>query len=112
MGIELELHSQRPSTRSWKSSRATLLRGSYDHGYDLADALATLRETDPGKLPWIDPCGNTQFNEQEAEAARHEIPALLAKCTTPEQSAAVRDLDNLLRDCAHTPGSYLWFVGD
>ncbi|MFD6425136.1 hypothetical protein [Streptomyces sp. NPDC060198] len=39
MGIELELHAERPRKGS---SRATLLRGSYEHGEALARALSTL----------------------------------------------------------------------
>lgn len=41
MGIEVELHSMRPA-RDWHASRATLLRGSYDLGNTLADALESL----------------------------------------------------------------------
>lgn len=112
MGIELELHAKRPATRSWKASRPTLLRGSYEHGFPLADVLNTLHPTDTGKLALIDLYGDTQFNEQEAETALTEIPDLLRRCTTPEQTEAVHDLAEMLRACATTPGSYLWFVGD
>ncbi|MGW6403274.1 hypothetical protein [Streptomyces sp. NPDC055134] len=36
MGIDVELHSARP-TRNWRKSRATLLQSSYGHGDALAD---------------------------------------------------------------------------
>ncbi len=52
------------------------------------------------------------FNEQEAEAALREIDGLLEKCSSQVQSDAVKDLAVLLRCCAATPGSYLWFIGD
>ncbi|MFI6845836.1 hypothetical protein OG535_09205 [Kitasatospora sp. NBC_00085] len=38
--------------------------------------------------------------------------ALLARCTTEAQRAAVRDLADVLAKCAGTPGSWLWFIGD
>jgi hypothetical protein len=63
-------------------------------------------------LCWVDPYGNTLFNEQEAEAALREAPGLLQQCTSGSQVAAVRDLAALLESCATTPGSYLWFIGD
>ncbi|MFB9906715.1 hypothetical protein [Allokutzneria oryzae] len=112
MGIEIELHSSRPARGNWKKSRTTLVRGSYEHGYALADVLSRLEENGSGKLGWVDPFGDTLFNEQEAEAALLEIPGLLRSCSDAEATAAVRDLEGLLRTCARTPGSYLWFMGD
>jgi hypothetical protein len=108
MGIELELHSGRPRKGS---SRATLLRGSYEHGEALARALSTL-DNSSGKLGWVDPYGDTLFNEQEAEVARQEVAALVHECSDERQRAALLDLDGLLEACAATPGSYLWFMGD
>ncbi|MFF2045289.1 hypothetical protein ACFVVX_33230 [Kitasatospora sp. NPDC058170] len=112
MGIELELHSTRPARSNWAMSRASLLQGSYEHGEALAQVLATLKVNGPGKLWWVDPYGNTQFNEQEAQSALGEIAALLQQCADPAQTAAVTDLAALLKSCATTPGSYLWFIGD
>ncbi len=109
MGIELELYSGRPSKGS---SRATLLRGSYEHGGALARALSTLDRNRSGKLGWVDPYGDTLFNEQEAEAARREVAALVGVCADQRQKAALLDLDGLLEVCAATPGSYLLFIGD
>ncbi|MFF0732944.1 hypothetical protein ACFYVK_15145 [Streptomyces chartreusis] len=110
MGIELELHSGRP-TRS-RSSRGTLLRGSYEHGEALARALSTLDRHGSGKLGWVDPYGDTLFNEQEADVARQEVAALTQRCIDEQQKAALLDLAELLEACAATPGSYLWFMGD
>ncbi|MFG2822793.1 hypothetical protein ACGFX4_25600 [Kitasatospora sp. NPDC048365] len=112
MGIELELHSVRPARRNYEKSRASLLRASYEHGEALAAALANLDVREPGRLPQVDPYGDTQFNEQEAEVALGEIPGLLKRCTSEWQKAAVADLASLLKSCATTPGSYLWFIGD
>ncbi|MFI9788429.1 hypothetical protein ACIHEI_33695 [Kitasatospora sp. NPDC051984] len=109
MGIELELHSERPRKGP---SLATLLRGSYEHGDALADALSALVRHGSGKLGWVDPYGDTLFNEQEAEVARQEVTALLRGCAAERQRAALLDLDGLLEACAATPGSYLCFVGD
>ncbi|MFI5526980.1 hypothetical protein ACIA8O_00330 [Kitasatospora sp. NPDC051853] len=111
MGIEIELHSSRPS-KKWDPSRETLIKGSYQHGAALAGALGLLNAKEPGKLPWVDPYGDTMFNEQEAEAALTEIPGLLRRVAGPGQEAAVHDLAELLALCAATPGSYLWFMGD
>lgn len=110
MGIELELHSGRPARKG--SARGTLLRGSYGHGEALARALGTLDRHGSGKLAWVDPYGDTLFNEQEAEVARQEIDALTQRCTDEHQKAALHDLAALLEECAATPGSYLWFIGD
>ncbi|MGW6709402.1 hypothetical protein ACWGDE_31575 [Streptomyces sp. NPDC054956] len=112
MGIELELHSERPRRHNRKKSETTLLRSSYEHGDALAQVLATLKANGPGKLWWVDPYGDTMFNEQEAEAALQEIAGLLEKCTYETQTDAVRDLDAMLKACAATQGSYLWFIGD
>jgi hypothetical protein len=112
MGIELELHSERPACRNWRKSRATLVCGSYDNGEALARVLTGLDRNGPGKLCWVDPYGNTLFNEQEAEAALREVPGLLQQCTSESQAAAMQDLAALLEFCATTPGSYLWFIGD
>ncbi|MFF8884045.1 hypothetical protein [Streptomyces flaveolus] len=110
MGIELELHSRRPRRKG--SSQETLLRGSYEHGEALASALSGLNRHGSGKLGWVDPYGDTLFNEQEAEVARREVAALTRRCTDERQKAALLDLAELLEACAITPGSYLWFMGD
>ncbi len=110
MGIELELHSERPVRKG--RSRQTLLRGSYEHGEALARALSTLDRHGPGKLGWVDPYGDTLFNEQEAQAARQEAGTLAQRCADEQQRAALLDLVELLEACAATPGSYLWFMGD
>ncbi|MFD0274044.1 hypothetical protein ACFVHB_09025 [Kitasatospora sp. NPDC127111] len=65
-----------------------------------------------GKLWRVDPYGDTQFNEQEARAALGEITDLLQLCADAAQTTAVTDLAVLLKSCATTPGSYLWFIGD
>ncbi|WP_328665211.1 hypothetical protein [Streptomyces sp. NBC_00328] len=67
MGIELELHSGRPRRKG--SFRDTLLPGSYEHGEALARMLSTLDRNSSGKLGWVDPYGDTLFNEQEAQVA-------------------------------------------
>ncbi|MEU9337948.1 hypothetical protein AB0D49_33105 [Streptomyces sp. NPDC048290] len=110
MGIELELHSGRPTRKG--SSCDTLLRGSYQHGEALARALSTLDRRGSGKLGWVDPYGDTLFNEQEAHVARQEAATLEQACTDAQQKAALSDLAELLEACATTPGSYLWFMGD
>ncbi|MFG2548206.1 hypothetical protein ACGFOM_37920 [Streptomyces sp. NPDC048594] len=110
MGIELELHSGRPARKG--SSRDTLLRGTYEHGEALARVLNYLDRHGSGKLGWVDPYGDTLFNEQEAQVARQEVAALAQRCTDNQQKAALLDLDELLKACAATPGSYLWFMGD
>ncbi|NEA63375.1 hypothetical protein [Streptomyces sp. SID12488] len=110
MGIELELHAERPTRRA--RSRETLLRHSYEHGEALAKALRTLDRHNSGKLGWVDPYGDTLFNEQEAQVARQEVDALQQRCTGKEEKAALLDLAELLEACVATPGSYLWFIGD
>ncbi|GAA3049990.1 hypothetical protein [Streptomyces glomeratus] len=110
MGIEPELHSGRPTPK--RSSRATLLRGSYQHGEALARALGMLDRHGSGKLGWVDPYGDTLFNDQEARVARPEVAALIQLCADEKQKAALLDLAELLEACAATPGSYLWFIGD
>ena len=106
MGIELELHSERPAFHNWRAARATLIRGSDSHGEALACVLARLVRNGPGRLGRVDPYGNTLLNEQEAEAA------LLEHCVSGSEAAALRDLAALLQSCASTPGSHLWFIGD
>jgi hypothetical protein len=113
MGIDLELHSSRPARNNWRKSRATLLRSSHGHGDALADALGSLQLLGvPGRLTAVDPYGNTLMNEQEAEAALQEIHGLRRRCTDERQLAALDDLTAMLKHCAATPGSYLWFAGD
>jgi hypothetical protein len=112
MGVDLELHSSRPA-RSWRKSRATLLRTSYGHGDALADALGSLQLLGvPGRLTAVDPYGDTLMNEQESAAALPEIHDLKHRCGDDRQLAALDDLATMLRLCAATPGSYLWFAGD
>ncbi|AIA07796.1 hypothetical protein [Streptomyces noursei] len=110
MGIELELHSARPTRKG--SSRYTLLRGSYGHGEALAKVLSTLDRRGSGKLGWVDPYGDTLFNEQEAQVARQEVAALTQGCAGDQERAALLDPAELLEACETTPGSYLWFMGD
>ncbi|MDQ0775849.1 hypothetical protein QF026_004315 [Streptomyces aurantiacus] len=112
MGIEVELHSARP-TRNWRKSRATLLDSAYEHGDALADVIGSLRLLGvPGRLTAVDPYGDALMNEQEAAAALGEIPDLRQRCTDERQLAALDDLAWLLEQCAGTPVSYLWFQGD
>ncbi|MGW7659928.1 hypothetical protein [Streptomyces sp. NPDC054756] len=112
MGIDLELHSTRPP-RDWHKSRATLLRSAPDPRNALADALESLRRQGvPGRLPAVDPYGDTVMNDQEATAALHELPALRQRCTGIDHRTALDDLAALLKACAETPGSFLWFQGD
>ncbi|MFJ9902518.1 hypothetical protein ACIRVK_06365 [Streptomyces sp. NPDC101152] len=112
MGIDLELHSARPA-RSWRKSRATLLRGSYGHGDALADVLGSFRLPGvPGRLTAVDPSADSLMNEQESAAALREIHALKQRCSDERQRAAVDDLATMLEQCAGIPGSYLWFQGD
>ncbi len=109
MGIEIELHRARPAVPNRKASRSTLIRGSYDHG----DALARVLSLTPnGTLHDVDPYGDTVLDEREADAALRAEPALRGLCTTDRETAAVDDLVDLLRSCATTPGSHLWFMGD
>lgn len=89
-----------------------MLRGSYEHGEALARALSALDRHGSGKLGWVDPYGDTLFNEQEAQVARQEVTTLTQGCTEDQQKAALVDLAELLEACAATPGSYLWFMGD
>ncbi|GAA3998177.1 hypothetical protein GCM10022247_17920 [Allokutzneria multivorans] len=86
--------------------------GSYDHGNALAEVLTWLPNDGSTKLSLIDPWRDTLFNEQEAEVALKEIPDLLQRCSDPRHAAAVQDLEQLLRACSRTPGSYLWFMSD
>ncbi|MEV6333058.1 hypothetical protein [Streptomyces sp. NPDC051909] len=111
MGVEIELHVDRP-VLDWDRSRGTLIRGSYEHGDELADVLLGLDETQQGNLARVDPYGDTLFDEQQAQAALREVPDLLQRCSGPSQTVAVLDLERLLRSCSQTPGRYLWFVGD
>ncbi|MEV6171541.1 hypothetical protein AB0L99_25350 [Streptomyces sp. NPDC051954] len=74
--------------------------------------LSTLDRHNSGKLGWVDPYGDTLFNEQEAQVARQEVAALSQRRTDEQQKAALLDLAELLEECAATPGSYLWFMGD
>ncbi|MFJ3219038.1 hypothetical protein ACIPLC_24315 [Kitasatospora sp. NPDC086801] len=114
MGIELELHSERPAWTEWDvwdASRATLLQGSYGHGEALAQVLALGRKG-PGRLCSVAPFGDTLFDAGEAGAVLLEVPGLLPLCVNESQTVAVRDLARLLAACATTPGSYLWLMGD
>ncbi|GAA5057281.1 hypothetical protein GCM10023336_30970 [Streptomyces similanensis] len=112
VGIDVELHSARP-TRNWRKSRATLLQSSYGHGDALADLIGSLRLLGvPGRLTAVDPYEDALMNEQEAAVALGEIPDLRQRCTDERQLAALDDLAKLLEQCAGTPGSYLWFQGD
>jgi hypothetical protein len=110
VGIELELHSGRPGRKG--SPRDTLLRGSYEHGEALARALSTLDRHGSGRLGRVDPYGDTLFNEQEAQVAHQEVAVLAQGHTDDRQKAALLDLAELLEECAATPGSYLWCMGD
>lgn len=111
MGVEIELHSERPA-RQGKKSRATLIRGSYQHGEALARVLDMVRSADNSRLARVDPYGDTLWNEQEAEVVIEEASSLLRRCTEDAQRAAVEDLVVMLRLCAPTSGSHLWFMGD
>jgi hypothetical protein len=93
-------------------SRRTLVRGSYQHGDALARALRKASPHDLGKLAWVDPYGDTLFNEQEAQATLSQAAALSKGCTDGPEKAAVDDLLAMLEACAATPGSHLWFMGD
>ncbi|MEV6977466.1 hypothetical protein [Kitasatospora sp. NPDC093806] len=78
----------------------------------MAQVLEKLEANGSGRLSWVDPYGDTQFDEQEAEVALGEIPGLLRRCADASETAAVNDLAALLKACASTPGSCLWFIGD
>ncbi|MCL3993805.1 hypothetical protein [Streptomyces lavenduligriseus] len=101
MGIELELRQ-----------RNTVVRRSYEHGETLALALDRLVPPGQGRLSQIDPYRDTRFTGSDAQAALPEVAALVDKCTSPFQEAALLDLAEMLRACAETPGGCLWFIGD
>jgi hypothetical protein len=42
--------------------------------------LSVLDRNGSGKLGWVDPYGDTLFNEQEAEAARAEVAVVVRDC--------------------------------
>ncbi|MEU3569747.1 hypothetical protein AB0E96_15160 [Kitasatospora sp. NPDC036755] len=109
MSIDIALYDGHPA--GGRRTGARMLRLS-SPGAALDDALA--RHTDPARhrLGRIDPYGDTLFDERDAGAVFEEATALLARCTTEEQRAAVRELRDLLADCAATPGSRLVFLGD
>jgi hypothetical protein len=107
MGIELELRVRQGAAR-----RDSVVRRSHRHGDSLALALETLVPAGQGRLSRIDPYRDTRFTEQDAQAALREVTALVDKCTSPFQEAALLDLAEFLEACARTPGSSLWFLGD
>ncbi|MFJ6620356.1 hypothetical protein ACIQOW_22645 [Kitasatospora sp. NPDC091335] len=109
MAIDIALYDGHPNGGRRTSPRMLHLSSP---GEALTIALA--RHTDPARhrLGRIDPYGDTLFDEQEAGAAFEEATALLARCTTEAERAAVRELRNLLAECAATPGSRLEFLGD
>ncbi|MET8534630.1 hypothetical protein ABZV67_22560 [Streptomyces sp. NPDC005065] len=78
----------------------------------MARVLSRLDRHGSGKLGWVDPYGDTLFNEQEAQVARQEVAVLAKGCDDEQQRAALLDLAELLEACAATAGSYLWFMGD
>jgi hypothetical protein len=106
MGIELELHSRKGR------SRDTLLRGSYEHGEALARALERVGPRDADRLSRVDPYGDTFFGEQDAGVAAQEAEALAGRSADEGEKAALLDLAALLAECAATPGSCVWFMGD
>ncbi|MFF9284906.1 hypothetical protein [Streptomyces griseosporeus] len=115
MGIDLELHSARPAHRDWRTSRATLLRGSYGHGDALAELLGSFRRLGvAGRLAGVDPYGDTLMNEQEAAVALEEIREFRESRDGVglRQLDALDELAGILEQCAATPGSYVWFAGD
>lgn len=112
VGIDVELHSARPA-RDWKKARRTFLRGCYDHGDTLANALGSLHYLGVrGRLPVVDLYEDTVMNEQEAAAALSELPGMREQCADERQRAALDDLAAVLEQCAATRGSYVWFAGD
>ncbi|WP_431032802.1 hypothetical protein ACQYWQ_05740 [Streptomyces sp. P6-2-1] len=64
------------------------------------------------RLAWIDPYGDTFFDEQAAEIAHGEALALLAECRDARGRAALGDLVEVLARCVRTPGSRVWCAGD
>jgi hypothetical protein len=74
--------------------------------HDVDEALITALIA--GDRPYCD----TEYNEQQAEAALREVQQLDALCATDRERAAVAALREMLAECAGTPGSYLMFVGD
>ncbi|MFJ9842783.1 hypothetical protein ACIRYZ_20360 [Kitasatospora sp. NPDC101155] len=109
LGIDIALYDGRPN--NGRRTEPALLHLS-NHGEALAAALAAHAHPSDHRLGRIDPYGDTMFNEQDAAAAFEEATALLARCTTEQQRAAVRDLRNLLANCAAIPGSWLCLYGD
>ncbi|MFE6051021.1 hypothetical protein ACFQ6N_09710 [Kitasatospora sp. NPDC056446] len=110
MSIEIALYDGRPN--NGRRTGPALLHLSTGHGGDLAEALAAHAGPSDHRLRRIDPYGDTLLNEQDAGATFEEATALLSRCTTEAQRAAVRDLRNLLAHCAATPGSWLCLYGD
>jgi predicted hydrolase (HD superfamily) len=64
------------------------------------------------KRPATSKYRDTVVNEQVAEAALPHCRSLLELCESEQQVAAVTELTGMLRRCARTPGSHLWFIGD
>ena len=108
MGIDLRLYTERPPGH--RKRPAGMIRTWGDPASDLARVLARLGGD--RRLAAIDPYGDTEYNEQQAEAALREVQQLEALCATDGERAAVVALRGMLAECARTPGSYLVFVGD
>ena len=102
------LYTERPPGHRKRPAAMTRTWG--DPASDLARVLGRLGGD--RRLAAIDPYGDTEYNEQQAEVALTEIALLEALCATDGERQAVAALRGMLAECARTPGSYLMFVGD
>ena len=78
------------------------------------DPLLRLTELDANYscLQFVDPYGDTIFNNGQARQLITELEALTKFATTHQQRSVLNELSSLASFCSESPHRFLRFVGD
>lgn len=96
-----------------ENERGAVLGAMVEDPTNLLHALLPPEEDESYPLlRYVDPYGDTTFNQLQVEALLREWSRVQEKVTTEEQRAVASRVEHLARECLVGVHKYLKFVGD
>ena len=102
MGIDLR----------WENERGEQLGALGDLGFLVARFLPPLDDRDFHCLRFVDPAGDTVFNQAQITEVVHELERLASKRREPRVGAHLRAVLEFVRQAAGKTHTYIKFYGD
>jgi hypothetical protein len=101
-----------PLTIQLTDERGKMMKQVLDRSWFLNGGVLPLDDKSYSLLRYINPYGNTVFNQLQMRDFLNEWQRLRAAARVPEEIALMDGVENLARECQAEPHLYLKFVGD